>query len=198
LAWTQIGRLAAVKKVVNLLSLVLNHYLLCPDLLREPHNLLFLISDVFLGFKCFLIVAGPGPIPLGIVAKELSKLKDLFIFGGDGIKELSVFHPEAVDDLFLSSEAGLDQFEFLGVRKGVLALNDLLELLTEAGAFLHVGTKLYFHLVLLGRLNVSLDRVKLLGLGGNHDLQILNAPFQVLGEMALEFLHLGEVAPHHS
>ena len=99
--------------------------------------------------------------------------------------QLLVLHLHRLDDLVSLLELFFDDFQLLGVGKGIFALNDLFELLAQPGTLLDVHLDLDFDLLLARRADVLAQGLYLFVASGALEINIADLAFQIHYQMRL-------------
>ena len=109
--------------------------------------------------------------------KDVSHLPSLLVLGLQGHHYVLILAAQVTNDKLLLLEALLDHADLLRVREGVLGPDDLLELRPEPSALIHVQLHLHLDLSELSRLDVALESLYLVGLGGHIPLKLADLAF---------------------
>lgn len=95
---------------------------------------------------------------------QVLQLHYLLVLPAERKQYLIVLIAQTCNHHLLLLEAFLDDSDFLRIGKRILASDNLLKLGPEASALVYIELHLYFNLGYLGRLDVSLQSLDLIGL----------------------------------
>ena len=99
--------------------------------------------------------------------------------------QLLILHLHRLDDLVSLLELFFDDFQLLGVGKGIFALNDLFELLAQPGTLLDVHLDLDLDFLLARRADVLAQRLYFFVASGALKVNISNLALQVHHQVGL-------------
>ena len=171
----RLGRLEVLDKRVQRLVLVLE----VNEVLAHLVGLTLLLLHIPLEAQvCFASGLGFFEAPFYFL-HQLGKLPVLFVFLGEGHREVLVLSLHLRDEGVTLLELLFDYLELLRVRKGVLGAHDFFELVAQASALLHVELDLHFDLREARATDVPLEALDFLGLRLFVLDQLFDLAFQV-------------------